>query len=309
MDIARTARADGRGPGRCSNGEEAPTGRGCGGKCFPPGAVVPASGSSRPRYRKTRFDGGMLAHQPDCLDDGPAPLATVVRDRTSSTTGWVVVALPTSTTARLSVTHLAERGREGGTGHTPQLDRRAFVTHRKWTGARVILGTSLGAETDVRTVRYLGMSHQDPPLQVHQAMTPNPLVIHPEDDAEPLLALFEGQDFNAVPVVDDGGHLLGMVTKLGLLRLFRVGNVTGATGAEAPASLRVRDIMDTRKVWVEAGDGLDVVVQRMTRYHVRSVPVVVRAGGGRRLVGIVTYRDLRSMVARPPASVLESAGT
>jgi len=100
MDIARTARADGRGPGRCSNGEEAPTGRGCGGKCFPPGAVVSASGSSRPRYRKTRFDGGMLAHQPDCLDDGPAPLATVVRDRTSSTTGWVVVALPTSTTAR-----------------------------------------------------------------------------------------------------------------------------------------------------------------------------------------------------------------
>jgi len=71
----------------------------------------------------------------------------------------------------------------------------------------------------------------------------------------------------------------------------------------------VRDIMDTRKVWVEAGDGLDVVVQRMTRYHVRSVPVVVRAGGRRRLVGIVTYRDLRSMVARPPASVLESAGT
>lgn len=153
------------------------------------------------------------------------------------------------------------------------------------------------------------MSHQDPPLQVHQAMTPNPLVIHPEDDAEPLLALFEGQDFNAVPVVDDGGHLLGMVTKLGLLRLFRVGNVIGATGAEAPASLRVRDIMDTRKVWVEAGDGLDVVAQRMTRYHVRSVPVVVRAGGRRRLVGIVTYRDLRSMVARPPASVLESAGT
>src|SRR6516225_4437711 len=137
MDIVRTARADGRGRGVAPTAKRLPPGRGCGGKCFPPGAVVSASGSSRPRYRKTRFDGGMLAHQPDCLDDGPAPRATGVRDRTSSTTGWVVVALPTSTTARLSVTHLAERGREGGTGHTPQLDRRAFVTHRKWTGARV----------------------------------------------------------------------------------------------------------------------------------------------------------------------------
>jgi Ca2+-transporting ATPase len=39
-------------------------------------------------------------------------------------------------------------------------------------------------------------------------------VVHGEDPAEPLLALFEQRDFNAVPVVDDEGHLVGVVTKL-----------------------------------------------------------------------------------------------
>src|SRR5262249_22683569 len=137
------------------------------------------------------------------------------------------------------------------------------------------------------------MSNQVSPVQVQHVMTRNPVVVHDEDDVEPLLTLFESEDFNAVPVVDTAGHLLGMVTKLCLLRLFRVGNAA----EEPPAGLRVRDIMDTRKVWVEAADGLDVVVQRMTRYHVRSLPVVTRSGGRRRLVGIVSYRDLRSMVA------------
>ena len=125
-------------------------------------------------------------------------------------------------------------------------------------------------------------------------MTRDPLVVHGEDDAEPLLALIEQRDFNAVPVVGTEGRLLGMVTKLGLLRLFRVGSAPGTTETTVGLSrLRVRDVMDSRKVWVEAADGLDAVVQRMTRYHVRSVPVVVRAGGGRRLVGIVSYSDLR----------------
>src|SRR5262245_33382974 len=137
-----------------------------------------------------------------------------------------------------------------------------------------------------------------PIIQVQHVMTRNPVVVHGEDEAEPLLDLFEGQDFNAVPVVDSQGHLQGMVTKLSLLRLFRVGSAAG----DRPEGLRVRDIMDSRKTWVEAADGLDVVVQRMTRYHVRSVPVVARSGTRLQLVGIASYRDLLRMIARQRTS-------
>jgi len=56
---------------------------------------------------------------------------------------------------------------------------------------------------------------------VQDVMTPDPMVVHEEDAAEPRLALFERRDFNAVPVVDVEGHLVGVVTTLSLLRLFR----------------------------------------------------------------------------------------
>jgi CBS domain-containing protein len=133
-------------------------------------------------------------------------------------------------------------------------------------------------------------------------MTRDPMVVRAEDDAEPLLALFEGRDFNAVPVVDPEGHLLGMVTKLSLLRLFRGWTAIGTTGAGSPSSLRVRDVMDTRKLWVEPGDDLDAVVRQMTRYHVRSVPVVERSGSRRRLVGVVSRGDLLRGGPKPPTS-------
>jgi CBS domain-containing protein len=124
-------------------------------------------------------------------------------------------------------------------------------------------------------------------------MTRHPLVLRPEDDAEPLLTLFEKQDFNAVPVVDAEGNLLGVVTKLSLLRLLRGGSAAVASADPArSAALRVHDVMDTRNVSVEPADDLGAVLRQMTRYHVRSVPVVERTGRRRRLVGIVSRGDL-----------------
>jgi CBS domain-containing protein len=145
------------------------------------------------------------------------------------------------------------------------------------------------------------MSNSDPHSpRVGDVMTPEPTVVHPDDEAQLLLALFEGRDFNALPVVDPAGHLLGMVTKLSLLRLFRGMSTPGNTDPLAPSSLRVRDIMDTRKVWVEPADGLDVVVRHMTRHRVRSVPVVERSADHRRLVGMVSRGDLLRGFRKPP---------
>src|SRR5262249_16450119 len=149
--------------------------------------------------------------------------------------------------------------------------------------------------TDVPTVRQRGMSsHNRLTLHARHVMTRDPLVVRSDDAAEPLLAVFEGKDFNALPVVDADGELLGMVAKAALLRLVRV--APGTTQAVDPASLRVRDIMDTRKVWVDTTDTLDRVVHQMARYYVRGVPVIARSGGRRQLVGIVSYKDLRSGV-------------
>ena len=145
------------------------------------------------------------------------------------------------------------------------------------------------------------MSNSDRPLRVLDVMMRAPMVIHGEDRAEPLLTLFEGQGLNAVPVVDTEGDLLGMVTKLSLLRLFH-GRSAGTAEAGASSSLQAYDIMDTRKISVEPADSLDAVVRQMTRYRVRSVPVVERSGTRRRLVGMVSRGDLLRGFPRGPAS-------
>ena len=137
------------------------------------------------------------------------------------------------------------------------------------------------------------MSNLDPHLpRVQDVMTRHPTVVHGEDDAEALLRLFEEHDFNAVPVVDPENSLLGVVTKLSLLRLLRVGSAATIAETVNPVTLRVRDVMDTRRMSVEPTDGLDVAVRQITRHRVRSVPVVDRAGGRRRLVGMVSRGDL-----------------
>jgi CBS-domain-containing membrane protein len=56
-------------------------------------------------------------------------------------------------------------------------------------------------------------------LRARDVMTKDPTVVHREDDAEQVLALLDRHDFNAVPVVDQESQLLGVVTKLSLLRL------------------------------------------------------------------------------------------
>jgi len=136
--------------------------------------------------------------------------------------------------------------------------------------------------------------------RVQDVMTRDPMVVHPEDDAEPLLTRFDEQDFNAFPVIDPEGNLLGIVTKLSLLRLFRRGGAAATSAPAGPSTLRVRDVMDTRNVSVEPTDNLDAVVRQMTRYHVRSVPAVERSGSRRRLVGMVSRGDLLHGLPKPP---------
>src|SRR5262249_24861643 len=106
------------------------------------------------------------------------------------------------------------------------------------------------------------MTREGPTPRVRDMMTPNPLVVHPEQDAEPLLGIFESRASNAVPVVDAEGNLVGVVTKLSLLRLLRPLAASPPTESGMPP--QVRDVMDPRAVWVPPADSLDAVVKQMT---------------------------------------------
>jgi CBS domain-containing protein len=126
---------------------------------------------------------------------------------------------------------------------------------------------------------------------VRDVMTADPVRITSTTTIADLWRLFDEHDFNAFPVVDAGGTLKGIVTKLDLLRAFRAGP---ALELPDPATLErpVDQIMRPGVVTVEPQDPAYAAAELMVEMRLHSLPVVRRGGGSPRLVGFVSRGDL-----------------
>ncbi|MGE3288524.1 MAG: cyclic nucleotide-binding/CBS domain-containing protein [Pseudonocardia sp.] len=123
--------------------------------------------------------------------------------------------------------------------------------------------------------------------------------VRPDDPVKMIMS-------SPVATVDSGSSVLDAATEL-------VADETGAvlvTGAGAPgllserdvvtlvgtgadlASLQVGDVMTEDLVWARPDDTVASVAERMLEAEVRHLPV----GDGRRVVGIVSLRDLTAVL-------------
>lgn len=128
---------------------------------------------------------------------------------------------------------------------------------------------------------------------VRDVMTTGPTTVGPRTDARVLKRMFETYDFNAFPVVDDWQVLLGMVTRLDFLRMFRPDDRRRwIPDLRALWAERVEDIMSRHPVTLGPDDPVTTAVDGMLRSKLRSLPVVERRGAKSVLVGIVTRRDV-----------------
>ena len=103
-----------------------------------------------------------------------------------------------------------------------------------------------------------------------------------------LEALFEKNDFNSFPVVEEG-KLLGLVTKFDFLRSFAF-----TTGQMVPhydelMQRPVAEMMTEAVVHVEPTAPLTRVLQLMLSLKSRSFPVI---GSDRQLAGIISREDV-----------------
>jgi len=93
-----------------------------------------------------------------------------------------------------------------------------------------------------------------------------------------------------LPVIDDDGHLVGLVSHRDLLRA-QISSLTGLTEKERRArqdAVRVRELM-TRDLWTVHPETLaSVAGQTMAEHRYGCLPVI---DDQRVLVGIVTERD------------------
>jgi len=130
-----------------------------------------------------------------------------------------------------------------------------------------------------------------PVIAVHQVMSASPVTVRPTTSVGDLLGLFDRYDVNAFPVLDEGGHLLGIVSKLDLLEHFLVHDGSGSDMGTLGAA-RVENLMHPEIVSVDARDLISKAGAVMVAKRLRSLPVVERRDGNVMLVGVLSRGDV-----------------
>jgi len=132
---------------------------------------------------------------------------------------------------------------------------------------------------------------------VRDVMSTGLKTVGPKTSVRALQGLFATHNFNAFPVVDDAGILLGIVTKLDLLRIFRHDRARLRPRLSELFAEHVEDIMRRRVITLGPCDPVAAAADLMLSSRLRSLPVVERRGRKGVLVGMVSRGDLmRSLI-------------
>lgn len=145
------------------------------------------------------------------------------------------------------------------------------------------------------------------PLTVRDVMSAPAVSLSPDTAYAAIVHRFLSSDIGGLPVVDESGRLLGIVTESDLL--FKEAYLPGSDDAVAAARFArwqqkasartARDLMTLDPSTASLDEPLDVVARRLLEHAVSRLPVV-REG---RVVGIVSRHDVLRRFARPDYAI------
>lgn len=142
-------------------------------------------------------------------------------------------------------------------------------------------------------------------LRAKDIMTKEVIFVTKEQTVNQVISILMEKNISGVPVVDERGHVVGIVTegdliyrskKLEIPRYFTIldsyifldNTKKMEEQIRKMVGYKVEDIMTKEVVTVSAGDTIEDIATIMTRKNVNRVPVVEDGI----LVGIVTRRDI-----------------
>jgi CBS domain-containing protein len=129
-------------------------------------------------------------------------------------------------------------------------------------------------------------------MRTSDVMSSPVVTVPPEAPLKAVAATLVEHGINAVPVVDDGDRLIGIVSEADLLTIEARHRPDSAARHGPPHT--AREVM-TQSVYTLTQDTDAAAAARMMlRHNLKSVPVVA----GDRVVGIVARRDLLRLIAR-----------
>ena len=127
-------------------------------------------------------------------------------------------------------------------------------------------------------------------LRVKDFMTRGPVSIQSDALVQGAAQLMRSRKLRHLPVVDRGGHLVGIVTDRDLRQVIFDPAVQARLGkaADALRTLRIREVMTWGVVTVRPESAIRDAAWLMREQRVGALPVVEHG----RLVGILTERDV-----------------
>ncbi len=154
-----------------------------------------------------------------------------------------------------------------------------------------------GSPLRVQLVRALGAAPDDqaaPGMTARDVMTAAPLVVRGETPVLDAVRLMVARGVKRLPVVDDAGRLVGIISRLDVLRAVGVTPAGEEHPVAAAVSARAREVMDRRVPVVRLDAPLDEVVAAVAGSAHHRVIVV---DGERSPVGIITDDELVERLA------------
>lgn len=135
-------------------------------------------------------------------------------------------------------------------------------------------------------------------MKISAVMTSGVVTIGPQDGVKDAAALLVAHAISALPVVDEHGVLVGIVSEADLIsmeaRLDPRAQATPLAPTAGSAPRRVADVMTRKVITVQAGDEVGHAARLMIESDIKRVPVM----DGSRLVGILSRGDLVKVIAR-----------
>jgi len=132
-------------------------------------------------------------------------------------------------------------------------------------------------------------------MRCKDVMWNGPVTLAPEETVQSAVRKITSADVGALPVVDERGRYIGMVTERALVRQVM------AEGLD-PKLTRVALIIDRRLPQVDPDDPVSVALKRMDEARTRWVAVVQE----RRVIGLIGTRDIRQRARSEDASELHA---
>lgn len=125
---------------------------------------------------------------------------------------------------------------------------------------------------------------------LYQLMTRDPITVTPDDDVADAYDLMLRNDVRRLPVVDDDGDLVGIITRSDIQQLIPRRAYDGDR-YEAELSLigtPVSEVMTWDPVTASPDETVLDAAERMLEFQVSGIPIV----NGDELVGIITESDI-----------------